>query len=313
MIEAQAACPTDHQRLAINRGIEAMGLNPQEVPVVFTGHFDATVRRTTGSTTYSSDRGTGTVAAKTLRSGTQSIIILNAVAVEPLKGLELERLAAHESGHVLLHRRNEYFGGPPYHANSEWHHALAAMGAFAFEEYRIEKSLAARGYPASTSCHPDHLATVLHWTNAELLQLVWDPASAEVRHLCGGVLGLADRLTKVLGYAAAFDLDGDYAVRLASEGVHAVEGWRDYVEPNWSHRRETYRQLPSADEALTASDWRQHVAVCAEVERSLVHSMGFEFRDGPDGDWLFNGRLGNQEWQARIERALAQEGLYHDT
>ncbi|MCG8656766.1 hypothetical protein [Yimella sp. NH-Cas1] len=313
MIENQGVAPTATQQAAIHRGIETMGLEPRHVAVVFARDFDATVRQILASTTYSADRGTGTVAAKTIRTGSESVIVMNAATVDSMDDAGVERLAAHESGHVLLHNRDEYFGGPPYTEVSEWRYALAAMGALALEEFRIEKSLAVRGYPASPSCAPDHVATLLHWTNVDLINVSTDAASTDVRYLYNGVLAIADCLTKVLAYSVAFDADGGEPSGLVQEGKYAVEGWHDFVAPSWGSRCRAYRRLPSADHPLSRTKWRTAVAACAEVERSLVRSMGYEFRDSADGGWGFHARLGDAAWQAHVERALAQDAMYTDS
>lgn len=286
-----------------------MNLDLDEVLVVYTDDFDGAIRKLTGWATYESDRGTGTVAGKTVLVGEVPAVVLNSQAIGNADPPLLERLAAHESGHVLLQQRNEHFEGLAYASNSDWERTLTAMAAYKIEEYRIEKSLRARGYPAAGSSESDHIAFVLHWTTVDLLNLLIDPASDDVMHLYRGVMGLADRLTTVLAYTAAFDLEGDQAARLESEGTAAVEGWREYVEPSWSQRVHLYQQVPSVDDPLAGSDLLAHVMAGAEVERALVESMGFVFSNG-SSSWNFDRQISDEALYARHTRAVAQEELY---
>lgn len=56
------------------------------------------MRSYTGSTTYSSDRGTGTVAAKTLATPDGPVIVVNAAAMGDAEDAAVERVLAHETG-----------------------------------------------------------------------------------------------------------------------------------------------------------------------------------------------------------------------
>src|SRR3954471_3417406 len=102
-IEGQAIKPTCLD--AMQRGVRAMGA--PDVEVIVTDDFDATVRDLLGSRTYSSDRGTGTVGAKTFNTPAGPVIVVNSLTVQDLDDAVVERLLVHESGHVLINSRGE--------------------------------------------------------------------------------------------------------------------------------------------------------------------------------------------------------------
>ncbi len=287
-----------------------MGLDPRTLSLCYTDDFDGAVRRLTGSTTYSSDRGTGTVAAKTIDTKDDSTIIINAAATQHLDDAVIERTAAHECGHVLLNRRGEAFKEHDDAAAREWESHLTALASFAVEEYRVEKSLAERGYPPSGACDPAHVAWLLHSTTGDLLELIHDAASTDPLHLCRGVVAQADRISKVLAYSCAYDLDGPYRSLLAKEGEPAAQGWAELIAPSWSLRAELYAGIPSASMPISAAVWRQQQKAAMAVEHALVQGLGFVFRDEVGGGWGFYPLLNDAELMARAHRYLAQESLY---
>src|SRR3954453_7268769 len=119
---------------AMQRGVQAMGA--PDVEVIITDNFDATVRKLLASTTYSSDRGTGTVGAKTFNTPGGPVIVVNWLTVQHLDDAAVDRLLAHESGHVLIDSRGETVEGRHYLAAHEWQWWLLCMGGFAMHEAR---------------------------------------------------------------------------------------------------------------------------------------------------------------------------------
>ena len=87
---------------AVRKGLAAAGMTAE---AVISGEFVTTVRSLTGSSSYHIDRGAGTVGARTLNLPDGPVVIFNWGSLSEVQPLDLERLAAHESGHVLLYSR----------------------------------------------------------------------------------------------------------------------------------------------------------------------------------------------------------------
>lgn len=85
---------------------------PESARVIISGNFTADVREILGSATYTTDRGPGVVAAKTIPvAADHQIVLVNAEPVSELDLDQLSRLLAHEAGHVLIHSRREGYSG----------------------------------------------------------------------------------------------------------------------------------------------------------------------------------------------------------
>jgi hypothetical protein len=296
------------QRLdAMQRGLQAMGV--PDVEVIITHDFDATVRRLLGSAAYSSDRGTGTVGAKTFNMSGGPVVVVNSLALQHVNDDALERLLAHESGHVLIDSRGETVEGRHHLAAQEWQWWLLCMGGFAMHEARCERSVAELGYPFSDSSSSRHVAEVLHASMVDLQLLLTDPASADVSHLMHGVLEVVDRLTKVLAYTAADVLHTGRAVDLAAEGPSAQADWDDLVAPSWPERLALYATLPTATEQLDLAMWDQALTAGLALEASLLSHVGFEFEPGHQG-FGFYRRISDDVCSERLQRAVAQARFY---
>lgn len=292
---------------AMQRGLQAMGAADVEVSI--TDDFDTTVRALLASSTYSSDRGTGTVGAKTFTTPAGPVIVVNSLTVQRLDDAAVERLLAHESGHVLIDSRGETVEGRHYLAGHEWQWWLLCMGGFAMHEARCERSVAELGYPFTDSSSSQHLAEVLHASTVDLHLLLVDPASADVSHLMHGVLKVVDRLTKVLAYTAADVLHTGRSVDLSAEGPSAQADWDDLVAPNWSQRLALYATLPAAAEPLDPAAWDQALTAGLALEASLLSDVGFVFESSNQG-YGFYRRVSDGVCMDRQRRAVAQARFY---
>lgn len=304
-IEGQAL---EQARLdAIQHGVQSMGA--PDVQVIVTDNFDATVRKLFASTTYSSDRGTGTVGAKTFNMPGGPMIVVNSLTVQHLDDADVERLLAHESGHVLIDSRGETVEGRHYLAAQEWQWWLLCMGGFAMHEARCERSVAELGYAFTDSSSSRHLAEVLHASTVDLHFLLVDPASADVSHLMHGVLKVVDRLTKVLAYTAADALHTGRSVDLSAEGPSAQADWDDLVAPTWSQRLDLYATLPAAAERLDPAAWDHALTAGLALEASLLSDVGFVFESSDQG-YGFYRRASDGVCMDRQRRAVAQARFY---
>jgi hypothetical protein len=116
--------PGSEALAAIAKGLAGTGL---AIDGFVSGDFVTTVRKLTGSGTYHTDRGAGTVGAKTLNLPTGPVVILNWDVLSEQKAHGLERTAAHEAGHALLYSRGEHANGFQHLAASEASNASVPM------------------------------------------------------------------------------------------------------------------------------------------------------------------------------------------
>jgi len=304
-IEGQAIKPTCLD--AMQRGVRAMGA--PDVEVIVTDDFDATVRDLLGSRTYSSDRGTGTVGAKTFNTPAGPVIVVNSLTVQDLDDAVVERLLVHESGHVLINSREETLENRHHLASEEWQWWLLCLGGFAMHEARCERSAADLGYPFTDSSSSQHLAEVLHASTVDIHLLLVDPASADVRHLGQSVLAVVDRLTKVLAYTAADVLHTGRSVDLSAEGPSAQADWDELVAPTWAQRLALYAKLPAATERLDAAAWDDFLTASLALEASLLSDVGFVFESSDQG-YGFHRRISDDVCTDRYRRAVAQARHY---
>lgn len=105
MIEFIGVTRSTKVERAIERGLNAMGASGTSVYVV--EDFSRVVAELTGDLTYQASKLDGSsAAARTVVHGGRPVIVLSTLAVA--SGLRmLERVAAHEAGHVLMRRRDE--------------------------------------------------------------------------------------------------------------------------------------------------------------------------------------------------------------
>lgn len=293
---------------AVERGVRAMG--DPDVEVVAAADFDGAVRELTGSSTYTSDRGTGTVGARTLTTAGGSVIVVNTRVLGTGDLKLVERTLAHEAGHVLIDSRGEVLAGRHRLVDVEWQWLLMCLGGYAMHEARIELAVAALGYPGTGSATGEHVAEVLHATDVDHLNLLEDPAADDPRVLADGMTVQLDRLSKVLAYAAADTLHTGSGPAIAEEGQLAEDAWDEYVAPSWERRLELYRRLPPATVAMPDEEWDRALLEGLALEHDLLRSLGFEYETGPAGGYGFYRRVSNARLDARDRRARAQAVRY---
>ncbi|RJK92506.1 hypothetical protein D5H78_18690 [Vallicoccus soli] len=272
--------------------------------------FDGAVRELTGSTTYSADRGTGTVGAKTLVTADGPVIVVNTKVLTDADLTLVERALAHETGHALINGRGEVVEGRRALASSDWAWHLLCIAGSAMQEVRCERAVGELGYSATDSATAEHIVEVLHATTVELLQAIQDPASQDPWVFMQAVMQLLDRLTKVLAYAAAESLRIGEPPAIAAEGALALDAWQEYVAPTWERRLALYEGLPPATAAMSEANWHQSLVEGALLEHDLLRCLGFEFEDSVGGGYGFYRRIDDDRLAKWVRRGLAQEALY---
>lgn len=278
-----------------------MGATDATVRVV--NHFQAVVAGLTGIPEYSPDRTGGTVAGKTITTTEgEVVILLNADAVRELDLPIIERLAAHEAGHLLVTRNDETitWEDTARLQTVGWRRVMTYIAANALDEYRVEAAVVDCGYPAHHDADPTELGWGLMDANAEPLEaFLLFRETNDVAALRDALLAVMDRFTKRLANIAAsqrhtpFDPDAlDIAARA---------NWDAIVAPVWRKHQSFYAPAPSATVRWDRTALEAHLTEGWLVAVRLLRSLGFEYRGGDDDESFWSVR-GEED----LERAFAR-------
>ncbi|MEV0688204.1 hypothetical protein AB0I35_30495 [Nocardia sp. NPDC050378] len=286
---------------AIEAGLNAIGAAEDSVEVIVTDNLVDKVRGLTGDPDYGADRGAGVVGAKTIPTAEDSVIVLNAPEFRRRGAADLERILAHEGGHVLLNRRGETLTGRRHLAGRpQWRWHLLCVGALALDEYRIERALAELGYPTPESCDLDHFEPTMVAVN-EILNACVDPRSQNPQFFMEQVIRTQDWLSKYLAYAAPFFPDGPPQAQARG---HARANWNDYVGEHWHERATLYATVPSAREPMANPQFDAVLRRGLDLEIALLKQLGFEFTT--QGEHYCFWRRGTDALWARRDARLRQ-------
>jgi hypothetical protein len=303
MISTTAKVPlTDPQRKALDAGLRAMGVDAE---VLVTDQFAEEVLSRTLSETYTTDRGVGEVAARTIADR----IIINApVALARLDLSGIERLTAHEAGHVILNSRGETFQVGLEVSGSEWEWNLVSMAGVCLEEARIERALMKFGYPAGDPVTHEHLADQLFEINAACYETVAAPQSESLEWMIAHAMTALTRFSTFLAYVAAASAEDNFRLNLPRLGPHSQANWSEYGAPTWEQRMSLYGSVPPCDEPIATRDLQAAILEGANIQAQTLRDMGFEFRDGPPsiGGYGFYNIASPELWTARGRRCLEE-------
>jgi hypothetical protein len=289
-------------------------LHVDNARVVTTVNFERIVRELTGGAAYTTGRGGGVVAAKTVTRPDGSTVVLNYNELSSRTPAYIQKLAAHEAGHVLIDARGtEETSGNRDDDESDWQWLLKALGAQAMVELRIERSLAELGYSAAESAAPIAVNHSLIVTNVEVVNAVIDPrSSADPGYLRDAVVTTLNHVTKLLAYVAAplvADRGNFSPTELLAEGL---VNWQDYIAPTWSERLSFWSSIPSAMEPIPIETWRTTLRKSFLLEQKFLLDFGFAFEDAPDGQYAFLRKGSDDLFTERFQRARAQTGIQPD-
>ena len=290
----------EDQLTAFDAGLTAMSEPDARIAIV--DDFIGTVQRLTRNPAYSAGRGAGIVAAKTIHTLAGDVIVFNAPELRNRDNLLLERLAAHEAGHVKLGKRGEGVTGRQYLVDSEWRWLLLCLGALAIDELRIERALADLGYPVALTGDVDYIDDAMFWLNCELMNALLDPASSDVEKLHHAVLSTQDWLTKHLAYVAAYN--SSPTPDLSALSNHSRQNWDDYIAAHWGKRVAFYENIPDARTPLDASELDSILMTAIDIEADLLISLGFRLSDGGHGQrYAFRRISSDAQCDRRLQRA----------
>ncbi|KAA8890425.1 hypothetical protein F3087_03825 [Nocardia colli] len=284
---------------AAETGLTAMGA--PEVTIFITDNFVDEVRDLTGDSTYRVERGAGVVAAKLIQLTDGPVIVINAPEIGNRGNDAIERLFAHEAGHVLLGNRGEDARGiRAFAGDTDWRQLMLYTGAFAIEELRVERALAQLGYGESEACSVATLNESMLTLNYEIMKALRDPQSSDPGILSESVARTQDWLSKYLAYLFAYYPAGPQ-LRQASRFARA--NWNDYLAGHWNQRAAAYAELPSAREAMSAADFEAMLTTGFDLETGLLEALGFRYTDGTNGGFGFWRSASTDLCNRRFRRA----------
>lgn len=293
---------------AVRRGVERAGV--EDVRVLVPDEFVTTVASLTSEDAYADERGTGgQVAARTLLTPDgEVVIVVNSAAMADRTLAELERLLAHEAGHVHMLRRGEALEWDVITSRCEghWEQMITALADVATDEYRAEADLYDLGYPVEEGRTDADLAKKLFEFNLSALAAM---ALYRNDHLDPGKLR-DDALecvaisSRYLTTVAARHLHG-HPVRPEALPPHAQENWGDLVAPTWQGLLDHLADLPSATTPWSLDDRLEASVQLSEVLDGLARSLGF--LGEPEAIWI---ALPEEEFEQRRARANAEAALY---
>src|SRR4051812_1744109 len=218
---------TPQQIEAISEGVAVFGAD--DATVVATPNFAGVVAEMTDNPAYSTARGGGVVAARTITGPSGSVIVLNYPEVATRTSSDIKRLLAHESGHVAINARGtEETAGNRDDEDSDWQWILKCLGAQAIVEMRIERGLADLGFPAAESTAPDDVNTNLKIANIEVVNAVCDPASEDPLVFHDAILTTLSHVTKFLAHLAAPLIVGNPGFEPSQLPTLGQANWADY-------------------------------------------------------------------------------------
>lgn len=291
----------------MTQGFESMGV--ENVHVVVTTNFVATVAELTTNTAYTATRGNGAVAAKTITGPDGSIVVLNYGELSSSSPALIQRVAAHEGGHLMIGGRGcEETSGNRDPGDSDWRWLLKCLGATAIVEFRIEKRLAELGYEPAEWGSAASVDQGLLAVNAEIVSAVCDPASNDPRHLHDAVITTLNHATKMLAYIAAPLASGRSGFEASQLSAAGQANWADYMAHTWDQRIATWGAIPSAAEPIAVEVWRATLRECVVLEQKLLLDFGFVFEDAPGGEYGFYRRSSDAVFTRRWHRLQAQVG-----
>ncbi|MEV0466642.1 hypothetical protein AB0I30_23190 [Nocardia tengchongensis] len=290
----------EHLLDAARDGLDAIAVT--DVTLLVTDSFTDRVRGLDNNPDYRADRGAGVVAARTMHTSDGHIIVVNAPQLRRRDPADIERLLAHEGGHVLLGGRGEDIALRVRPARlTRWQWLLYCLGAIGIEEYRIEAALSELGYGESETCDIEHLESTMSTLNEEILGSVLDPAtSGDPLELERRVIHAQQWLVKFLACVAPYrPARGLPALGVAA---YARENWGDYIGEHWQRRVEFYESIPSAHEPLDATDLDVVLRRGLVLEVELLRSLGFAYTTGTGGGYGFWRRGSNELFTRRVAR-----------
>jgi hypothetical protein len=292
---------------AMEKGFRSMGI--ENAQVIVSANFATKVAEVTGEDTYTTDRGSGQVGARTVPGANGSLVIFNYNELKSRTPSAIQRLAAHEAGHIVINdRKTEEMSGNHDATENIWQWTLKCLGGLAIVEFRIERRLAELGYPVAewgaTAASVDDGLLAL---NGEVISAAADPASSnDVEHFYTAVLTALSHSTKLLAYVAAPLVEGKSGFSPSQLSPLGQENWDDYIRPSWQRRLDMWQVVPSVNEAISVRTWRSILRKSLLLEKQFLLDVGFAFRDASGGSFGFYREASDSLFETRFLRLQSQ-------
>ena len=285
---------------AAEAGLAAVDAANAKVTIV--DDFVGTVRRVAKDPDYGTDRGPGVVAARTIVTADGPVIVINAPLVRARDAALIERLFAHEGGHVHIGNRREDAVGRRHLVDSPAEWQLLNAGLVVLDEFRCERTLHEVGYPADEVGTMEDLGNSMHTLNCEIMLATTTDQS--VRQMMVAVFAsyqwFAKRLACVMANNPGVDIPS-----MSAFSQFARENWDDYAGDHWARRAAFYADIPGATTAMTSAELDQVLGEVVSVEAHLLHEIGFRLSN-ERGQLTFR-RIGSTErFNRRWQRAAAE-------
>lgn len=302
---------SDDAKNAMQRGLDAIG-EPQAA-VIVSENFTTTVQRldpTSGP--YDTDRGYGVVGGRTINHDGHTTIVINNAVISSASAVEIERLLAHEGGHVLLHAQDEAaIVVQPDRSTSglAW---LRLIAELAIEEFRVERRAADAGYPVAGLATPSSMNNQMFDFTCQVFEALHAPESDDVFIFASSVLAAQHRLTISLGYLAGAVVGGATSVDVDDLSMFGKQCWTEVIARSWQERLDLYRRIPPAGASWGGSLRATHLRQAAEVERKLLRDTGFTIQSNDvrsDTKWAFRTSGTDAMFDGRWQQLTAEADL----
>ena len=281
---------------------------PDEVSLVVAVSLASAVQRRQPGVAYHSDRGTGTVAARTMRraDGRIEVIIESGFLAEvdaygqgcftaagqpqlSRRGLaQMRRTIIHEAHHATMHQRNSGYDqfevGEHASDYPRWDYAVAAT---ILDEYRAEWNAAQHDsrQPPSVNDVLDVLGHLGSGLAAADARYQAEPAPAAVATLMEDVYGACAAYWTWMAYWAA-QFRGNQI--LVGAEIQNLNLWKRYVGSTWEGLIQILDEVPIEDLGAPEAKLRQAAARVAHhwVPQSL-RQIGFRHVVSPVGEAFY--------------------------
>lgn len=237
--------------------------------------------------TYSEERVGGFVGAKTfgLENG-RSVIVVNGKWHKAEGGPSLQRLLAHEGGHVLLRQRDERFDNARSVVDTRAQWTMLCAAAVAWEEFRIERALCALGHWPNPS---DFNATLfdLGLQLFDAVRLRYPNEPIERTH--DTALAAAQQFLVSLAYRSAVASARQLRVQdVIDFDSHGRGFWSDYVGTSAATWQDHWEGRPDARDPIERNQYVQQLQDGAELYDPYLERLGFQLLEtnGPE-DYYF--------------------------
>ncbi|KJK11772.1 hypothetical protein UB45_10985 [Terrabacter sp. 28] len=259
MIEFAGVTRSANVEHAIQRGFGKMGVADTFAFVV--ADFSRVVAELTGDTAYQATKLDGSAAAaRTVLHKGQPVVVFSELAVST-GAKALERVAAHEAGHVHLHRRgeastDEMAGGP--------NQILRGLADIGIEEWRCERAAHMKGYKPAGA-----LSSTLSHVSYRIVQAWTEPL--DILERTRRTVNLMQSLVVAFAYHAGS--------RRTFPGSDVERLYRD---ESWLDLMQLWERLAPADEIQGALTLATERASAETLTVRALRALGFEFRDPQD-------------------------------